>query len=100
MEMSARVLKYLSYVHEPRTIKRLFGTFTRVICDLDQRYENEHAPNRDGFFMIPVLRLFSNFVTRVFMRLMISENVGMNSKQTVNLYQKMLDMYINDAEQA
>ena len=62
LDLMSKIERYLQYVINPEDIKRILGTFLALFDSLSEQLKSNKGK---GFFLMPVVRLFSYVITRV-----------------------------------
>lgn len=57
--------KFLSWVRKPKDVARLFKFFVSKFAEIDNNFHAKHS--EEGFFMVPIHRMFTYLFTRVLM---------------------------------
>jgi len=67
--LSKYLTRYLECVNQAADIQRILNTFESVFAEI--REQTDTAYKGQGFFIIPVLRLFSFFMTRMHIKTIV-----------------------------
>ena len=70
LDLINKIERYLQYVTQPNDIKRILTTFIAIFESLDEQLKTLKGR---GFFIMPINRLFSYFITRVLMKAYIEQ---------------------------